>query len=293
MTGHRERGEHHLPAAARDAPGHLAAEPVLGLAGDLDPELARLLAEPPAPPSAAAAARPPTRPRRPAGPPAAPTTVISSRSSLISGGPVNQSPGIRPLNQPRSFSAAVPPCCSSCSHVMMITRLGSPARSAPPPCSGRTAGGRWRPGRDTPAALAGVSRPGAGHAAVRPVSRPGARDAAAIAGETRTAPAKPTRSRPGRPRRSRRAREPAPSGRSRGRWPRARCTSGRSGRCGRRAGRPGPQLAAAKCGPGPRLVRGDARHDHARLASDHCTRPEQSNTFGPAAAPHVRQADAG
>ena len=43
----------------------------------------------------------------------APTTVISSRSTLISGGAANQSAGIRPLNQPRSFSAADPAARSS------------------------------------------------------------------------------------------------------------------------------------------------------------------------------------
>src|SRR5215471_962513 len=46
----RECGEHHFPALAHHAPGHLAVEPHLGLAGDANPRVAGLLAEPPAPP---------------------------------------------------------------------------------------------------------------------------------------------------------------------------------------------------------------------------------------------------
>src|SRR5690348_1712426 len=49
---HRDRkcGEHHFPALAHHAPGHLAAEPHFRLAGDPDPGVSGLLAEPPAPP---------------------------------------------------------------------------------------------------------------------------------------------------------------------------------------------------------------------------------------------------
>jgi len=43
---HGEGGEHHLLVVTDDPPGHLAAEPVLGLPGDLDPLLAGVLAEP-------------------------------------------------------------------------------------------------------------------------------------------------------------------------------------------------------------------------------------------------------
>src|SRR3954471_1310442 len=42
---HRELGEHHRLGSALDAPRHLAGEPVLGLTGDVDPLLARLLTE--------------------------------------------------------------------------------------------------------------------------------------------------------------------------------------------------------------------------------------------------------
>src|SRR5258708_33339911 len=45
---HPECGEHHLLLGADDAPGDLAAEPVLGLASDAAPLLTRLLAAPPA-----------------------------------------------------------------------------------------------------------------------------------------------------------------------------------------------------------------------------------------------------
>src|SRR5215469_6838994 len=47
---HGKCGEHHFPALAHHAPGHLAAEPPLRLAGDPDPRLARLLTEPAARP---------------------------------------------------------------------------------------------------------------------------------------------------------------------------------------------------------------------------------------------------
>src|SRR5262249_40213919 len=59
---HGKCGEHHFPALAHHAPGNLAAEPPLRLAGDLDPRLPpplrghlapplpRLSADPPAPP---------------------------------------------------------------------------------------------------------------------------------------------------------------------------------------------------------------------------------------------------
>src|SRR6202046_5487021 len=43
---HRKCGEHHFLLVADHAPGDLAAEPVLGLPGDLDPLLPRVLAEP-------------------------------------------------------------------------------------------------------------------------------------------------------------------------------------------------------------------------------------------------------
>src|SRR5579859_2081694 len=49
---HRDRqcGEHHFPALAHHTPGHLAAEPQFRFAGDADPGVTGLLAEPPAPP---------------------------------------------------------------------------------------------------------------------------------------------------------------------------------------------------------------------------------------------------
>jgi len=81
---------------------------VLGLAGDLDPLLARLLAEPAA---AALDGRRALGVRgvgRGFGAGRVPMTVISSRSSLMSGAAANQSLGMRPLNHPRSFSLAEP-----------------------------------------------------------------------------------------------------------------------------------------------------------------------------------------
>jgi hypothetical protein len=57
-------------------------------------------------PSAAAARSAAEAPSASGGSARSPMTVISSRSTLICGGAVNQSAGIRPPNQPRSLSAA-------------------------------------------------------------------------------------------------------------------------------------------------------------------------------------------
>src|ERR671936_684445 len=68
-----------------------------------------------------------------------PMIVISSRSSWISGAAVNQSPGSRPANQPRSSSAAlplsVPPLSVSALLVppLSVLALWVPALPAPAP----------------------------------------------------------------------------------------------------------------------------------------------------------------
>ena len=111
---HGEVGEEHPLARRPDAPGDLAVEPVLGLAGDRDPLLAGALAELPGP---AVGRRGPLGVAgavgRPRGAARVPTTVISSRStestSTGAGEPVLGQPAGEPAADRAGQLAAVGP----------------------------------------------------------------------------------------------------------------------------------------------------------------------------------------